>query len=104
MASYLFQYYDEHDFREVIHLYHMCTGLHVQLLSADGGLLIDEGDLSPFCITLMKHLPPDDTCLSQHLQAGLQAMRFGESHLFTCHAGLLHIVYPIILKKHCWVP
>ena len=99
MASFLFQYYDEQDFREVIHLYHVCTGLHVQLLSADGRLLVDEGIPAPFCITLMKHLAPADTCLSQHLQAGLQALRFGESHLFTCHAGLLHIVYPIILKK-----
>ena len=99
MSSYLFQYYDETSLREVLHLYHTCTGLHTQLLSAEGGILIDTGEPAPFCITLMKHLPPDDTCLSQHLQAGIQALRFGESHLFSCHAGLLHFVYPILLKK-----
>ena len=99
MSSFLFQYYDESNLREVMHLYHTCTGLHTQLLSAEGRILVDTGEPAAFCTALMKHLPPDDTCLSQHLQAGLQALRFGESHLFSCHAGLHHIVYPILLKK-----
>ena len=99
MSSFLFQYYDESNLREVMHLYHTCTGLHTQLLSAEGRILVDTGEPAAFCTALMKHLPPDDPCLSQHLQAGLQALRFGESHLFSCHAGLHHIVYPILLKK-----
>ena len=69
MSSFLFHYYDESNLREVMHLYHTCTGLHTQLLSAEGRILVDTGEQAAFCIALMKHLPPDDTCLSQHLQA-----------------------------------
>ena len=99
MASFLFQYYPEDTFREILQLYHTSTGLHVQLLSDSGELLINCGNLSSFCVEFMKHLPPGDTCLKQHLEAGRQAMRWGQSYLFSCHAGLYHIVYPIINRK-----
>ena len=96
MASALFQYYPEETFREILQVYHTCTGLHVQLLSDGGELLINHGKFSPFCLEFMKHLPAGDTCLRQHLEAGRQAIRWGESYLFSCHAGLYHIVYPIL--------
>ena len=99
MSSFLFQYYPEDILREILQVYHTCTGLHVQLLSEDGGLLINCGNAAPFCVEFMRHLPPDDTCLGQHLYAGRQALRWGESYLFSCHAGLIHIVYPILNKE-----
>lgn len=99
MAHYLFQYYPEEKFQEVLRTYHVCTDLHVQLLSEDGNVLINEGTSAPFCAEIMKHLPDGDTCMAQHLKAGKQALRFGEAYLFDCHAGLYHIVFPILNKK-----
>ncbi len=99
MSDYLFQYYPEKKLQEILQLYHTCTGLLVRLMDEEGTVLHHVGSAEPYCIEFMKHLPPNDSCQKQHLEAAGQAVRFGESYLFSCHAGLIHIAYPILNKK-----
>lgn len=98
MDALIFKYFPEDKTKEIISIYHTCTGIQVQLISEDGNVIFSAGEKAEFCTAFSKYLKKGDTCVKQHTEAGRQALVYGDSYLFSCHAGLFHIVYPLISK------
>lgn len=98
MEPLLFKYFPKEKTQEIITSYQVCTGLHVQLIGEDGTVIFSAGERAAFCSEFAKYLTKEDSCAKQHAQAGKQALVYGDSYLFSCHAGLFHIVYPLISK------
>ena len=79
--------------------FHDCVGLPIQVIDDSGNILEIQGSIAPFCSRLNPYLPADDTCAMLHAKAAKQAMALGETYIFSCHASLNHIVFPLIHKN-----
>lgn len=99
MESYIFRYFPEKKLKEVLTAFQACIGMQVQLLDENGRMLFSVGKASDFCQKFIKNLPPDTSCQKEHSRAGKQAMTLGESYIFSCHAGLNHIIFPLVSKQ-----
>lgn len=78
--------------------FHACLHLSIQIINENGETLVSKGDETSFCKMFQKHLPPNDTCEKMHASASKKAVSLGESYIFSCHANLNHIVFPLIGK------
>ena len=99
MEPYIYKYFPKADLHKMLTAFHCVTSLHTQLIDENGKIIFAAGRPSEFCSLFITHLPPGETCGQQHVKASIQAMALGESYLFACHAGLYHIVFPIVTQK-----
>lgn len=99
MESYLYTIVTKEKLQELLEAFHTCLKLPIQVLDENGNVLERCGDQSTYCRTFIQHLPPEDTCQKLHAKAGKRAMELGESYIFSCHAGLNHIVFPLINQE-----
>jgi len=72
------------------------TGLPVQVLDVSGRAEARLGEMCEYCKIFKRYLRPGETCESLHALASRRAMDLGESYIFTCHAGVYHIVMPLV--------
>jgi len=72
------------------------AGLPVQVLDENGRTEMRCGASCEYCRIFKRYLRPGETCESLHALAGRRAMDLGESYIFTCHAGVYHIVMPLV--------
>ena len=72
------------------------TGLPVQVLDENGRAEVRLGGPCEYCKIFKRYLKPGETCESLHTLASRRAMDLGESYIFTCHAGVYHIVMPLV--------
>lgn len=72
------------------------TGLPVQVLDVNGRAEAQLGGPCEYCKIFKRFLRPGETCESLHALASRRAMDLGESYIFTCHAGVYHIVMPLV--------
>ena len=79
--------------------FHTCIKLPIQIINDQGEILVSEGDTPRFCALFQKHLPSRDSCEKMHISASKKAIDLGEPYIFSCHAELNHIVYPLINKN-----
>lgn len=98
MESFIFKYLSKKDITAMLTAFNACTGLHTQLIDDRGKIIVSVGENAAFCKEFIRHLPAQESCETEHANASRQAMDLGESYLFCCHAGLYHIVFPIISK------
>jgi len=82
--------------RDVLETLHEFVELPIQLIDADGSLLLSFGSATGYCSLIRKHIFTGSECFDLHRQAGEQAMSLGEAYIFTCHASLNHIAFPLI--------
>ena len=82
--------------RDVLETLHEYTELPIQLIDAGGSLLLTFGEATGYCSLIRKHIFMGSECLELHRRAGEQAMNLGEAYIFTCHACLNHIAFPLI--------
>ena len=99
MDAYIYKYYPKEDLHKMLTAFHFTTTLHTQLIDENGKLIFAAGRPTEFCSLFAANLPPGDSCSKQHSRASVQAMALGESYLFQCHAGLYHIVFPIVTQN-----
>ncbi len=78
---------------------HSYTGLGVQLIDGYGLALTYFGEGSRYCSALNDHLFSLDKCALIHADAGKKAKSLGEAYVFTCHAELNHIAFPLINRN-----
>lgn len=99
MVPYLYTILKKEQVSDMLKAFHVCVGLPIQLIDNNGKILESQGNTTSFCSRFIKFLPPDDKCSQLHIKAGKRAMDLGETYIFSCHANLNHIVFPLINKN-----
>lgn len=72
------------------------TGISLQLIDSNGTLLASFGEVTSYCTLLKKNVFPNEECFALHMKAGQRAQKIGEAYIFSCHANLNHIAFPLI--------
>lgn len=72
------------------------TGLPIQLIDSSGMLLLSFGQTTSYCAILKKRVFDKNECFQLHMKAGQRAQTLGEAYIFSCHANLNHIAFPLI--------
>lgn len=99
MQPYLYTFLDKQRLSDMLKTFHSCVDLSIQVLDDTGTILESCGDTSPFCSRFKAFLPLHENCRTLHASAARRAMEIGETYIFSCHAGLNHIVFPLINKN-----
>ena len=79
-GNHIFKYISRQDLEEMLTAFHMVTKLNVMLIENDGTEILTRGKRYAFC------------------RMYVMSRDFGESYVFSCHSGLHHIVYPVMIK------
>ena len=82
--------------QEVLENLYQFTGISIQLIDHDGTLLLSFGEPTGYCTILKKNVLLKNECFEQHLKAGQRAHKIGQAYMFSCHADLNHIAFPLI--------
>ena len=99
MTPYLYTILKKEQITDMLKAFHACVGLPIQVIDDNGHILQSQGDITSFCSLFRHFLPPGDECSRLHIKAGKRAMDLGETSIFSCHANLNHIVFPLINKN-----
>ncbi len=70
--------------------------LPIQLIADGGELLMGFGQATRYCTLLKQHIFTGDECANLHMKAGRRAQKLGEAYIFSCHANLNHIAFPLL--------
>ncbi len=81
-----------HDVLETLHSF---TELPIQLINENGQLLQSFGNSTRYCALLKKYIFTKGECFQLHLNAGRRSQSLGEAYIFSCHANLNHIAFPL---------
>lgn len=98
MEPYVYTIVEKQKINDMLTAFHACVGLPIQLLDASGTVLDACGGNCAFCRIFESFLPKNDSCAMLHAKAGRRAVALGETYIFSCHANLNHIVFPLINK------
>ena len=85
--------------RDVLGNLQAFTGLAIQLIDRDGQLLMSFGQSTSYCAVLKKQVFDKNTCFELHRNAGRYAQTLGEAYIFSCHANLNHIAFPLLQEQ-----
>ena len=96
MEKGIFALIHEDRLRDVLDTLHAFVGLPIQLIDPDGELLLAFGETTGYCSLIRKNVFRSNECFELHRRAGETAMKLGEAYVFTCHASLNHIAFPLI--------
>ena len=99
MGSGVFSLVPEERIREILSNLQAFTDLAIQLIDSEGQLLMSFGQTTNYCAILKKHVFIRDECFTLHKKAGTYAQELGEAYVFSCHANLNHIAFPLILDR-----
>lgn len=75
------------------------TGISIQLIDDAGILLASFGTVTSYCALLKKQVFERTECFELHRKAGQRAQKIGEAYIFSCHANLNHIAFPLINRE-----
>lgn len=95
----LFSLIPREKLEELLEVLSNCLELPIQLLNEKGQPLFRRGEDCPYCTLIQKEIFPNDECGKLHLKAGQIAYALGESYIFSCHASLNHIAFPLVSRK-----
>ena len=99
MAYSIFSFVPEDRVSEVLGNLQAFTGLAIQLIDSSGTLLMSFGQSTAYCNVLKKKVFQKGECFLLHMKAGQRAQALGEAYIFSCHANLNHIAFPLINQK-----
>lgn len=99
MESGLYQIVKKETLCEILESFHACIHLPVQLIDANGVILEHYGHTSRYCQIIKRFLPKEEACEKVHIRSSKKAMDLGETYIFSCHANLNHIVFPLMNKN-----
>lgn len=86
----------EEKVKSVLSTLYEFVGLSLRLIDGNGTILQYYGERSTYCSLLQKHFFTHNECDSLHFKAGQRAQKLGEAYIFTCHADLNHIAFPLL--------
>lgn len=98
MLPYLYTIVEKERLQEILEAFQTCIDLPIQVIDENGEIIESCGPETCFCRTFKRHLPSDDTCEKLHTNASKRAISLGETYIFSCHANLNHIVFPLMNK------
>lgn len=81
--------------QEVLKNLQAFTSISIQLIDRDGSLLLAYGEPNAYCAILKKSVFAAGECADLHMKAGLRAQKIGQAYVFSCHADLNHIAFPL---------
>lgn len=96
MANGIFSFVSEEHLYGILENLQEVTGLQVQLLDCEGRLLRAFGETVRYCTLAETHIFTKKECFSLRVKAGQRAQTLGEAYIFSCHANLNLIVFPLI--------
>jgi len=99
MKPYLYTVVNENKLKDMLETFYKCMEIPIQVLDENGEVLQAYGDTTSFCSLFKSHLPASESCVKLHAKASKRAMDLGETYIFSCHANLNHIVFPLINKN-----
>jgi len=99
MKPLLYSIVQKDTLHSMVETFYACMQLPIQIIDEQGEFLASSGQTVNFCRLFQKHLPPNDSCEKMHISASKKAISLGEPYIFSCHAQLNHIVFPLISKK-----
>lgn len=85
-----------YDILEVLHGY---ISLPIHLIDDQGQIIFSFGGSPQYCSLLRKNIFPGKSCFALRPEIGQRAKQLGEPYIFTCHANLTHIAFPLIDQK-----
>ena len=98
MAVSLFSLIPEERVDDVLSNLQEFTGLNIQLVNSRGALIRRYGTQVCYCSMLQKKAFSPAACGKLYVKAGRRAQSLGESYIFTCHANLDSIAFPLVNK------
>lgn len=102
MLPLLYTITNQQKLTEILECFYACLELPIQALDESGNTLCGFGTAIPFCMQFRKLLSEisaqKKSCRELHAKAGQRAMELGESYVFSCHANLNHIIFPLVNK------
>ena len=99
---YIYTVIPKEQLKELLEAFYGCIELPIQVIDSQGAILETYGDSTNFCTLFKKYLPADDSCEKIHINASKRAVTLGESYIFSCHANLNHIIFPLINNGNFW--
>ena len=96
MAISIFSLVPEERISDVLCNLHDFTGLTVQLIDSDGSNIMTFGHFSNYCSVLKKKVFDETECFKVRAKAGQTAFHLGEAYIFSCHANMSLIAFPLI--------
>ena len=96
MATELFSWVHRERLKAVLENLHAFTQLPIHLIDQRGETLMTFGESPRYCRLLQRNLVPGKGCLAVCLQVGQQAKKLGQPYIFSCHADLNHIAFPLL--------
>ena len=81
-----------YDILEVLHGY---ISLPIHLIDDQGQIIFSFGESPQYCSLLRKNIFPGKSCFALRPEIGQRAKQLGEPYIFTCHANLTHIAFPL---------
>lgn len=99
MKPYLYTVVDEEKLRDMLRTFNECMAIPIQVLDEQGEILQSYGDTTNFCSLFKHYLPKEESCVKLHANASKKAMELGETYIFSCHANLNHVVFPLINRN-----
>jgi len=95
MAVGIYSLVSEERLHDVLETLHSFTELPIQLMNEHGQLLQSFGLSTGYCTLLKKYIFTKNECFQLHLKAGQRSQALGEAYVFSCHANLNHIAFPL---------
>lgn len=99
MATELFSRVPKERMKAVLENLHAFTALPIHLIDHQGVQLMAFGESPRYCRLLQRNLFPGKSCLAVCLQVGQRAKKLGQPYIFSCHADLNHIAFPLLHQK-----
>jgi YesN/AraC family two-component response regulator len=96
MLPTLYQIVEKHKLCEILESFHVCINLPIQILDPSGIVLESYGRISRYCHLIQTQLPHNNICTQMHRDASQKSIALGETYIFSCHANLIHMVFPLI--------
>ena len=96
MAVGIYALISEERLKSVLETLYTFLEIPVQLIDEKGQILQTFGEPYHYCSLLKEKLFQKNECFEIHRKAGEYAMRLGETYIFTCHADLNHVAFPLI--------
>ena len=96
MKNSIYSLVSQERMEDVLKTLHDFTDLSIKLIDADGELMLSYGTTMNYCAILEKRVFKNNECYLLLKKAGERAQAIGEAYIFSCHANLNHIAFPLI--------
>lgn len=99
MSSSIFAKVSKERLTEVLDNLHKFIALPIQLIDDIGTIALSFGESPRYCTLLRRNLFSGMPCFAVDIAVGRRAQKLGEPYIFSCHANLNHIAFPLIHQK-----